>query len=233
MSTIDWYGNVSMVIFFAGCNIRCPYCQNSGLLESDSGTEVTLEGNVGAGTGCSVGKILGPGNAMKAGIGTASIDIGGGAVIGAIVAVNAWGDVINPENREIIAGARSTKIGPITLGSDGYFADSMEVMKSLIGKSTLGLLGRSNTIIGVVATNVKLDKNGANKIAQMAHNGIAQTIRPAHTMLDGDTLFVLGTGKRKVDINIVGAYAAEVVSEAILRGVKMSRSAWGLPGFAG
>ena len=191
--------------------------------------ERPAEGNFGAGTGCTVGKILGMGQAMKSGIGTSSLEVGGGVVIGAIVAVNAVGDVIDPSNGEIIVGARSTKIGPVKIGSEGYFADTMKVMKSFVGRSALGLATRSNTVIGVVATNAKLDKEGANKVAQMAHDGLARTIRPAHTMLDGDTIFALATGTKKADISTVGAYAAEAVALAILSAVRAAEPAGGLP----
>jgi len=192
-------------------------------------TRPPAEGNVGAGTGCTVGKILGPRQAMKAGIGSASIDIGGGVIVGALVAVNAFGDVIDPTSDSLIAGARSTQIGPVKIGSEGYFADTLSVMKSQVGRAALGFARRTNTVIGVVATNAKLDKEGANKVAQMAHNGLARTIRPAHTMFDGDTIFVLATGKKKSDVSSVGAFAAEVVAQAILRAVKATEPAGGLP----
>jgi len=166
---------------------------------------------------------------MKAGIGSASIDIGGGVIVGALVAVNAFGDVIDPTSDSLIAGARSTQIGPVKIGSEGYFADTLSVMKSQVGRAALGFARRTNTVIGVVATNAKLDKEGANKVAQMAHNGLARTIRPAHTMFDGDTIFVLATGKKKSDVSSVGAFAAEVVAQAILRAVKATEPAGGLP----
>jgi len=186
------------------------------------------EGSVGAGTGATVGKILGLGQATKAGIGTASLEIGGGVIVGAIVAVNALGDVIDPDSGEIIAGARSLHKGPMKVG-EGVFADSLEVMKGLIGRTAMGFASRQNTVIGVVATNAKLDKVGATKVAQMAQNGVVRTIRPANTMLDGDTIFALATGKKKADINIVGAYAAQVIAEAILRSVRMAKGLGGVP----
>ncbi len=188
------------------------------------------EGNVGAGTGCTVGKILGPGQAMKSGLGTDSLEIGGGVIVGAIVAVNTFGDIIDPKSQQIIAGARSAKVGPLKLGAEGYFANTLEVMKSLTGRTILSFASRSNTVIGVVATNAKLDKNEINKIAQMAHDGLARTIRPAHTMFDGDTIFALATGKKTTDVNIVGAFAAEVMANAILRAVEFATEAGGLPG---
>ena len=187
------------------------------------------EGNFGAGTGCSVGKILGPGQSMKSGIGTASLEIGNGIRIGAIIAVNSFGDVIDPKNEKIIAGTRSINARITKIGSEDYFANTLSIMRSQIGRTALSFASRSNTIIGVVATNARLDKNETNKVAQMAHNGIGRTIRPAHTLFDGDTIFALSTGKKRADVNIIGAFAVEVVSEAILRGVQAATSVAGLP----
>ncbi|HHH42285.1 MAG TPA: peptidase S58 family protein [Chloroflexi bacterium] len=195
----------------------------------NASTEPPAEGNVGAGTGATVGKILGMGQAMKSGIGTTSMEIGAGVVVGAIVAVNAFGDVMDPTTGQIIAGARSARVGPLRIGAPGYFADTLEVMRSLVGRTVLSFAGRGHTVIGVVATNARLNKEQVNKVAQMAHDGLARTIRPAHTMLDGDTLFALATGERKADVNIVGAFAAEVVAQAILRAVRAARPVAGLP----
>lgn len=187
------------------------------------------EGNVGAGTGASVGKMFGITLAMKSGLGTASMDIGGGVIVGAIVAVNAYGDVIDPKTSEIIAGLRSGKVGPLRIGKKDLFADTLAMMKTPIGRGVLGLASRGNTVIGAVATNAKLTKAQATKVAQMAQDGIARTIRPAHTMLDGDVIFALSTGTKKADISTIGAFAAEVMAEAIIRAVKMAKSAGGLP----
>ncbi len=191
--------------------------------------ERPAEGNVGAGTGATVGKFLGMGLAMKGGIGTASVDIGAGVVVGAIVAVNAWGDVVDPTTGQILAGARSTGIGPLRIGAPGYFADTLQALKSRIGRTSRGFATREHTTIGVVATNARLTKEEVNKVAQMAQAGLARTIRPAHTTLDGDTLFSLATGKRRADVNIVGAFAAEVTAQAILRAVRTARPVAGLP----
>ena len=196
---------------------------------SAASKEVPEEGNVGAGTGASIGKILGPKTAMKAGLGTASMEANG-VVVGAIVAVNAWGDVVDPKSGEIVAGARSTKLGPLKLGQDGYFADTLEMMKSFLGRTVVGVATKANTVIGVVATNAKLTQAEATKVAQMAQDGLARTIRPAHTMLDGDTIFALATGAKKADVSTVGAFAAEVMAGAILRAVRNAASAGGLPG---
>ena len=187
------------------------------------------EGNVGAGTGATVGKIFGMAGMMKSGLGTASLEIGGGVIVGAIVAVNAFGDVFDPVSGQIIAGARPAKLGPVKLGGKDRFADTMQVLRSFTGRMILGFASRSNTVIAVVATNAKLDKAGATKVAQMAHDGLARAIRPAHTMLDGDTVFALATGQKKADVSIVGAYAAEALAQAIVRAVKAAKPAGGLP----
>lgn len=193
-------------------------------------SDVPAEGNVGAGTGASVGKMLGPKLAMKSGLGTASADIGSGIVVGAVVAVNAFGDVIDPQTGTVIAGLRSGKVGPFRVGKKNHFADTLITMKNPVGRGILGLTSRTNTVIGVVATNAKLTKAQATKVAQMAQDGLARTIRPAHTMLDGDVTFALSTGNRKADVSTIGAYAAEVMAEAIVRAVKLAKSAGGLPG---
>ena len=159
------------------------------------------------------------------------MDIGGGVILGALVAVNAFGDVVDPPTGEILAGLRSGKVGSLRVGRKGYFADTLTTMKGAIGRGILGLTTRSNTIIGVVATNAKLNKAQATKVAQMAQDGVARTIRPAHTMLDGDVLFALSTGTEKANVSTVGAFAAEVMSQAIVRAVKMASPAGGLPGF--
>jgi L-aminopeptidase/D-esterase-like protein len=190
------------------------------------------EGNVGAGTGASVGKMFGMALAMKSGLGTASIDIGGGVIVGAIVAVNAFGDVIDPNTGEIVAGLRSGKVGPLRIGQKDSFADTLAMMKTPMGRGVLGFASRGNTVIGAVATNAQLTKAQATKVAQMAHDGLARTIRPAHTMLDGDTIFALSTGTKKADVSIIGSFAAEVMAQAILRAVKIAKPAGGLPGLS-
>ncbi|MEJ2551581.1 MAG: P1 family peptidase [Anaerolineales bacterium] len=187
------------------------------------------EGNAGAGMGASVGKILGMAGAMKSGIGTASADLGGGIVVGALMAVNALGDVVDPQTGNILAGARPAKVGPIAIGGGGPFADTLAVMKGMVGKTALRFAARSNTVIGVVATNAQLDKEEVNKVAQMAQDGVARTVRPAHTMYDGDTIFALATGKKGADVNLVGAYGAEVVARAITNAVLRAESAAGVP----
>ena len=187
-------------------------------------TEPPAEGSVGAGAGATVGKILGMGRAMKSGIGTASMRVRGGVIVGAIVAVNVFGDVIDPRTGEIVAGAR-----PLRKSKRGNFADTLAIMGTMLGRTVMSFASRSNTVIGVVATNARLDKTQANIVAQMAQDGLARAVRPAHTMLDGDTIFTLATGQRRADVNIVGAYAAEVFAQAILRAVQKAHAAGGLP----
>ena len=197
---------------------------------ASASTDAPAEGNVGVGTGASVGKMFGASLATKTGVGTASMDIGGGVIVGALVAVNAWGDVIDPHTNGIIAGLRSGRVGPLRVGGRERFADTLAMMKKPIGRGLLGFASRSNTVIGVVATNAKLTKAGATKVAQMAQDGIARTMRPAHTLLDGDVIFALSSGARKADVTTIGAFAAEALVEAILRAVKMAEPAGGLPG---
>jgi L-aminopeptidase/D-esterase-like protein len=196
---------------------------------ASASADAPTEGNAGAGMGATVGKIFGMAGAMKSGLGTASMEIGGGIIVGAIVVVNAFGDVIDPQTGRILAGARSTKLGPVQLGSADYFADTLAVMKTLAGRAILKLAMSRNTVIGVVATNARFTKSEATKMAQMAQDGLGRAIRPAHTMLDGDTVFALATGQKKADVSIVGAYAAEVFAQAIVRAVKMAKPAGGLP----
>lgn len=182
------------------------------------------EGNVGAGTGATVGKILGMENAMKSGIGTASLDLGDGLIVAAIVAVNAFGDILDASTDQILAGARLPE------GSPGEYINTLEVLKMLPGHQFPGYSSDENTVIGVVATNARLNKEQANKMAQMAHDGLARSVRPAHTMLDGDTIFALATGETSADVNIVGAFAAEVFAQAVVRAVTTAKPAGGLPG---
>jgi L-aminopeptidase/D-esterase-like protein len=177
------------------------------------------EGTVGAGTGARVGKALGAEQATKSGIGTASQGLGEGIIVGAIVAVNAFGDVVNPNTGDIIAAPRR-------LDGKG-FSDSSALLKSGKGlkPSSLG-----NTTLGVVATNAKLTKAEAAKIAQMAQDGISRTIRPAHTILDGDVIFVLGKKEGKeVDVSVLGLVAAEVIAEAAVRAITQAKTLCGIP----
>jgi L-aminopeptidase/D-esterase-like protein len=168
------------------------------------------EGSVGAGAGALVGKIFGLDRAMRGGIGTASITVDG-VTVGAIVACNAVGDVINPETGHIIAGART---------SDG--ARLRNACKALLaGAMPHAILAGTNTTIGVIATDAVLTKAQANRLAQVAHDGLARSINPVHTMSDGDTLFALGTGKsgKTAGMLRLSVMAAEVTAIAVVRGI--------------
>ena len=171
------------------------------------------QGSVGAGTGATVGKILGIKNSMKGGIGTASLKISKGVIVGAIVAVNSFGDCINPLSGEIIAGA--------ILPSTGEFLNTKSYMLSGGLNTTMSF---ENTTIGVVATNAKLTKEQANKIASIAHDGLARSINPVHTMLDGDTIFVMATGEAEAELNTIGVAAAEVIARAVVNAVKSANN---------
>lgn len=195
----------------------------------DASSEPPLQGNFGAGCGATVGKLLGIKQAMKSGIGTASIHIGGGVLVAALVAVNSFGDVVDPKAGSILAGTRSAKAGPIKIGGTDYFADSLQLLKTSTGRLIMSLATGSNTVIAVVASNAKFDKTQTTKVAQMAQDGLARCIRPAHTMLDGDTIFAVSTGRKKADVSIVGAWTAEVLSQAILNAVLNARPVGCLP----
>jgi L-aminopeptidase/D-esterase-like protein len=198
-----------------------------GFQACEAATEETpAEGSVGVGTGASVGKILGMEHAVKSGVGTASVRLNDELVVGALVAVNAMGDVVDPASGAPLAGPRAEA------GSGESFVNTLDIMRQMARREDMGFGGGVNTVIGVVATNARLDKEGANKVAQMAQDGVARAVRPAHTMVDGDTLFALATGAVSADVNLIGAFAAEVVAQAIVRAVRRARSLAGLPGIA-
>ena len=176
--------------------------------------EAIPQGNIGAGTGATVGKLLGPGFMMKGGLGSASTRMDDGTLVGAIVVVNALGDVIDPQTQQVIAGARNP------LG--GFIASNPF----------------DNTTIAVIATSANLPKDATNKVAQMAHDGIAQVIRPAHTMFDGDTVFALALGTASQpkeaattasQVSMIGATAAATLARAILNAVRNASALHGVP----
>ena len=182
--------------------------------------DLVAEGSVGAGAGATVGKLAGRAAMMRGGLGTASITLDDGLTVGALVAVNAVGDVIDPGTGRVVAGARS---------ADGSgLADARLLIRS-------GSLHRppagTSTTIGVVATNARLTQAQATKVAQMAQDGLARAISPAHTPMDGDTIFALATGvhDEAADVLTIGALAAELMSEAIVRAVRAAQSLPGLP----
>jgi L-aminopeptidase/D-esterase-like protein len=178
------------------------------------------EGNVGAGAGATVGKMGGAGRSMKAGIGTSAIVMPDGLVVAALVAVNAVGDVIDPSTGQVIAGVRTP---------DGKgLADARQLLRA-------GQLFRprsgENTTIGLVATNARLTKPQAQKMAQMAHDGLARAISPVHTPGDGDSIFSVATGTLDGDANLamIGALAAEAMADAIVRAATQATTSSGVP----
>ncbi len=178
-------------------------------------------GNIGAGAGATVGKLLGSGRAMKGGLGMASRRLPGGGTVAAVVAVNAVGDVVDPSTGKILAGVRSQD-GRRIVGAMRALAD---------GEPLPRLLGGQSTTIGVIATDARLDKVGATWVARMGHDGLARVINPVHTQYDGDTLFAVATGQVSGSTSnptLIGALAAEVVAEAVVAAI---RSARGVPGY--
>lgn len=187
-------------------------------------TAAPHEGNVGAGAGATVGKMFGMQSAMKSGLGSAGIRVGDSdLVIGAIVAVNALGDVRDCETGRILAGARSDGEG---------FLDSMaQVRQGATLADHHPLPPGAHTTIGIVVTNASLTKGEATKVAQMAHDGLARTINPVHTAADGDTIFAAATGSlsQRVDVTTIGAIGAEVMARAVNRAVLTAAGLPGLP----
>lgn len=179
-------------------------------------TEPVLSGTLGAGTGARVGAMFGNALASKGGIGSAAKYLGGGLIVAALAVVNAIGDVYE-ETGEILAGLRSPT-------NPNTFKGVLNIMEELTQQAPNG----ENTVIGVVITNAKLNKEQTNKIAQMAHDGLARAVRPAHTMYDGDTIFALATGEVEADVNLVGAFAAEVFAQAIRDGVRSATTLAGV-----
>ncbi len=179
-------------------------------------SDALAQGSVGAGTGATVGKTAGPASMMKGGLGSASMQLADGTIVGAIAVVNALGDIVDPQTQQVIAGARHP--GGIGLLSANPFG---------------------NTTIAVVATSAALTREQANKMAQMAHDGMAQAIRPAHTMFDGDTIFALALGPTSqqlhdsplaaIQISTIGAAAATTLAQAIVKAVRNATTLHGVP----
>jgi L-aminopeptidase/D-esterase-like protein len=182
-------------------------------------TGPVAEGSVGAGAGATIGKTGGMDRGMKGGIGSASITLRDGLIVAAIVVVNAAGDVIDPSTGQVVAGVRA---------ADGKsFADARRLLRA--GGATAAGAGQ-NTTLGVVATNARLTKTEATRVSQMAHDGYARALAPSHTPVDGDAIFTLATGERTAaaDAGQIGALAAEMIADAIVRA---ARQATGVPGF--
>lgn len=188
--------------------------------------EPVAEGNVGAGAGASIGKLFGIGRAMRGGIGSASITANG-ITVAALVAVNALGDVVDPADGHIVAGAR-------TDDRAAFLDQAAALRRGEWPPAMHSQAAAAATTLAIVATDAQLTKAEATKVAQMAHDGLARTIRPIHTMGDGDVVFALATGAsgRRVHTTLIGALAADVLAEAVLRGVRAATSlhaAAGLP----
>jgi len=177
------------------------------------------QGSVGAGTGATVGKALGHARAVKGGIGSAAEALPGGMVVGALVAVNCFGEVVDPDSGRVLAGPRD---------ENGAFAGTLDVLRK---RPPSLLFGATNSTIGLVATNARLTREQAYRLAVMAHDGLARAVRPAHTPVDGDVFFALatGAGEAAADIIALGALAARAVERAIVRGVTEATGLAGVP----
>jgi L-aminopeptidase/D-esterase-like protein len=185
-------------------------------------TAPVAEGSVGAGAGATVGKLLGRERAMKGGIGTAAISLPNGLQVAALVAVNALGDVIDPRTGAVVAGARN---------ADGSLADARKLLRETSAPRRPGAFEAENTTLGVIATNARLTKADASRVAQMADDGYARTVVPAHTMADGDTFFTVATGRWNgtADVTLIGALAADVVADAVVRAATQATGVSGIP----
>ncbi|MCB1021359.1 MAG: P1 family peptidase [Acidobacteria bacterium] len=195
--------------------------KQAGYLAAKAATsEPVAQGNVGAGAGATVGKLLGPLRGMKGGLGSASIRLPGDVVVGAVAAVNSLGDVVDPETGELLAGA---------LTEDGEkLAGTAALIRTGLGFGAAA--PRENTTLVVVAANVDWTQAQATKVAQMAQDGLARAIRPVHMPFDGDTVFALGTGGAEVDsskLGLLGAVAADVVGQAIVAAIEHAESVEG------
>ena len=178
------------------------------------------EGTIGAGTGATVAKTGGTHRAVKGGLGTASLQLPGGATVGAVVVVNSIGGIRDPYKGQLVAGPRR---------EDGTFDDPVGI---LFEESQSRLpSGPVNTTIGVVATDARLTREEANYLARVSHNGLSMTIHPCHTIRDGDTMFAMATGEfaGDVDLTTLGAAAAEVSAQSVLRAVRLATGLGGIP----
>lgn len=193
---------------------------NMGYLASQSATaDDGVQGNVGCGMGATIGKILGPQNAMKSGLGSATVEVGS-LVVSAMVAVNSFGDIYDFRNNKQISGVYDYE--------NDKLLNTIDIMKDM--NKELGF-NVQNTTIGVIATNAILTKAEANKVSEMAHNGFARSINPIHTMVDGDTIFTMATNEVKADISLIGTLAAEAMSKAITNGVLFAEGSNGLKAY--
>lgn len=184
-------------------------------------TDPVEEGSVGAGTGATVGKILGPTHATKGGVGTA-VCAHGDRLVGALVVVNAFGDVIDPESGEIIAGARQPD-------DTGFLDTAAALLQGSLPKRPQPPGPSLSTTLGVIATNVRFSKEEVSTVARMAYSGLARVIRPTSTLFDGDLIFAASCGKESADVNVIGQMAAEALQEAVLRAIVRAEGIHGIP----
>jgi L-aminopeptidase/D-esterase-like protein len=190
------------------------------VLHACKGARPTVEeGSVGAGTGATVGKIKGIDYATKGGVGFSAVKLAGGVTVQALAVVNAFGDVLDPRTGDILAGARRAPQSAEFVGT----ATEMER-----GRLRKGFWATHTTLV-VIMTNAALDKVQANKVAQMAHDGLARALSPVHTMFDGDVAFALSLGNKRADLNALGAAAADATAQAIVRAVEGARGLGGVP----
>jgi L-aminopeptidase/D-esterase-like protein len=209
-----WFGGDPKIRPTADCGYRAAQGATNAAV---------AEGNVGAGAGATLGKVAGRERSMKGGLGSAAIRLSNGLVVGALVAVNAIGDVIDPATGQVVAGART---------ADGKaLADARKLLRDGSLLRAVAPRAVENTTIAVVATNARLSKTDVNRVALMADDGLARAISPAHTIGDGDTVFALATGRWSgaADTSIIGALAAEVLADAIVRAATQATSLGGLP----
>lgn len=196
--------------------------KNMGYRACQQATDGNIaEGSVGVGTGATVGKFYGTEQAMKGGVGIAANTLNNGLVVGALAAVNAFGDIRDPVSRKILAGARKAK-------KSMEFADTSELMRKGVQRPFPVF---QNTTIGVIVTNAKLTKQNASAVAKIASNGLTKTISPVHTIYDGDIIFTLASGEIEVDYYTVGLMAEEVLINAIIRGITTAKEIKGIPSF--
>jgi L-aminopeptidase/D-esterase-like protein len=185
-------------------------------------TGIVKQGSVGAGTGAAVGKIMGIECSTKGGVGTGSLFTQDGLIVAALMVVNSFGDVINHENGKIMAGARKSK-------NSSKFINSTKFLCRYFSVQHFPHQEFKNTTVGVIVTNAILSKEETNKVAQMANDGLARSINPAHTMFDGDVIFTLALNQERANVNQVGSLSAEVTSIAIENAVKYAKSLGGIP----
>ncbi|MBW2005647.1 MAG: P1 family peptidase [Deltaproteobacteria bacterium] len=196
--------------------------KNMGYCACQEATDGKIaEGSVGVGTGATVGKFYGIEQAMKGGVGIAANTLNNGLIVGALVAVNAFGDIKDPITGKILAGARKAK-------KSMEFADTSGLMRKGVQRPIPAF---QNTTIGVIVTNAKLTKQNASAVAKIASNGLTKAISPGNTIYDGDIIFTLASGEIEVDYYTVGLMAEEVLISAIIRGITTAKEVKGIPSF--